>query len=95
MIDKLKTKWGVNNLNLFLIICTFALGGSLCGFLGRKTLGFLGLEKGNVFYWLGYITAMTLFWPLCVIIVSIVTGQFTFFKNYLKKIKAKLFGNRR
>jgi len=93
MLDKLKTKWGVNNLNLVLILCTFALGGSLCGFLGRKALGLIGLEKGEILYWPSYILAMTLLWPLCVISVSIVTGQFTFFKNYLKKIKTKLFGN--
>lgn len=93
MLNKLKTKWGVNNLNLFLILCTFAIGGSLCGFLGRQTLGLIGLEKGNVFYWPGYIIAMTLLWPLCVITVSIVTGQFTFFKNYLRKI-FKRFTNR-
>ncbi|MFN5848201.1 MAG: DUF6787 family protein [Chitinophagales bacterium] len=86
MLDKLKTKWGVNNLNLFLILCTFALGGSLCGFLGRKVLGLIGLGKGEILYWPSYIFAMTLLWPLCVISVSIVTGQFKFFKNYLKKI---------
>jgi hypothetical protein len=90
MLDKLKTKWGVNNLNLFLIICTFALGGSLCGFLGRQVLGFISLEKGNVFYWPSYILAMTILWPLCVISVSIITGQYTFFRNYLKKIFSRI-----
>lgn len=91
MLGRLKTKWGVNNLNLFLIICTFAIGGSLCGFLGRKALGFIGLTKGDLFYWPSYIIAMTILWPLCVITVSLLTGQFTFFKNYLKKIFKRFF----
>lgn len=93
MLNRLKTKWGVNNLNLFLILCTFAIGGSLCGFLGRKSLGLIGVDKSTSFYFPLYIIAMTLLWPLCVITVSIVTGQFTFFKNYLKKI-FKRFSNR-
>ena len=93
MLDKLKTKWGVNNLNLFLILCTFAIGGSLCGFLGRKFLLLVGLERGNLIYWIGYIVAMTLLWPFSVITISILTGQFSFFKNYLKKVFKKFTGN--
>jgi len=86
MFQKLKTKWGVNNLNLFLIICTFALGGSFCGFLGRKILTLIGIEKGSLVYIIGYIIAMTILWPFCVITISIFLGQYSFFKNYLKKI---------
>ena len=91
MLERLKTKWKVNNLNLFLILCTFAFGGSLCGFLGRKLLLLVELERGTVFYWISYIVAMTMLWPLCVITVSLLTGQFAFFKNYLKKIFKRFF----
>lgn len=86
MLNKLKQKWGVNNLNLFLIICTFACGGSLCGYLGRKILLIVGIEKGDWSYFPLYILAMTLLWPVCVISISILTRQYTFFKNYLAKI---------
>ncbi|MBL7788970.1 MAG: hypothetical protein JNL75_03960 [Chitinophagales bacterium] len=92
MLEKLKAKWGVNNLNLILILCTFAIGGSLCGFLGRKALGLLGCDKTTFFYWPAYILAMTILWPLCVITVSIFTGQFIFFRNYLKKIFKRFSG---
>lgn len=93
MFERLKTKWGVNNINLFLILCTFAIGGSLCGFLGRKLLILIGVEKGNVTYVIAYILAMTILWPFSVITVSMLTGQFKFFKNYLAKIFRK-FSNR-
>ena len=46
MFEKLKSRWKVNGINLALIITTFALGGSLCGFAGRRLLLFTGLEKG-------------------------------------------------
>jgi hypothetical protein len=94
MFDKLKLKWGVNNLNLFLIILTFAAGGSLCGRLARYILNYFQFEEnyGALFYWITYIVAMTILWPLCVISVSVITGQFTFFKNYLKKIFSRFSG---
>ncbi len=91
MFDKLKQRWGTNGLNLVLIIATFALGGSLCGYAGRKVLLLAGLEKG--FLWIIlYILLITLLWPVCVLIISIPLGQFSFFKRYLVKVWAKLSG---
>jgi formyltetrahydrofolate-dependent phosphoribosylglycinamide formyltransferase len=89
MLHRLKQRWKVNTLNLTLIICTFALGGSLCGYLARKLLAFSSLEKG-VFWVMSYILLMTILWPLCVLLISIPLGQFVFFKKYLFKIWARL-----
>lgn len=86
MFNRLKMKWGVDNLNLFLIICTFAFGGSLCGFLGKKILAFIGIEKASLGYVPAYLVTMTILWPISVITVSVFTGQFSFFKKYLAKI---------
>jgi uncharacterized membrane protein YwzB len=94
MLKKLQEKWKVGIGRLILIIITFALGGSLCGFLGRKLLGLTNMEKG--FLWvLLYILLVTILWPLCVIVISIPLGQFTFFKNYLKKVFSRISGRRK
>jgi len=85
MFKKLKQRWKVNNLNLFLVICTFAIGGSLCGWVGRKILLFTGLEKNGLWFFL-YILLITLLWPVCVLLVSIPLGQFRFFRNYITKV---------
>jgi formyltetrahydrofolate-dependent phosphoribosylglycinamide formyltransferase len=85
MFDKLKQRWNVNTTDLLLIICTFALGGSLCGFLGRRLLSATNIENEIVWVIL-YIIAITLLWPFCVLLISIFLGQFTFFKKYLVKI---------
>lgn len=90
MFDRLKEKWNVGPWDLFLILCTFAVGGSLSGYGGRKVLELIDLENG-VLYWALYFVVVTLLWPLCVISVSVLTGQFVFFKTYLKKI-GKRFG---
>jgi formyltetrahydrofolate-dependent phosphoribosylglycinamide formyltransferase len=93
MFQKLKQRWKVNGLNLALIITTFALGGSLCGYAGRKLLALTGLEKGTVWVII-YILLVTLLWPLAVLLVSIPLGQFRFFKNYISKIFGR-FGNKK
>ena len=93
MFKKLQEKWKVNGLNLLLIITTFAVGGSLCGFVGRKLLGLINVEKG-VLWFILYILLVTILWPIAVIIVSIPLGQFTFFKKYLQRVFAKLRGNK-
>lgn len=91
MLEKLKQRWGVNGINLLLIITTFALGGSLCGYGGRKLLLFAGLEKGALWIIL-YILLITLLWPVCVLLISIPLGQFKFFSRYISRIWGKIGG---
>jgi len=89
MLKQLQERWKVNNINLLLIICTFAIGGSLCGYAGRKILILTGIEKG--FLWgAAYIILVTLLWPMCVLLISIPFGQFSFFKKYLHKIVQRI-----
>jgi folate-dependent phosphoribosylglycinamide formyltransferase PurN len=49
------------------------------------------LEK-NAAYWLIYPLLLTILWPFSVILVSFVTGQFTFFKGYLGRMWGRLSG---
>ena len=93
MFKKLKAHWKVNGLNLLLIITTFALGGSLCGYAGRKILLITDLEKGVLWFVL-YIILITLLWPFCVLLISIPLGQFSFFRKYILKIWGKILGRK-
>jgi hypothetical protein len=93
MLKKLQQKWKVGIGRLVLIITTFALGGSLCGYAGRKLLGLTGMEKGVLWIVL-YVLLITILWPIAVILVSIPLGQFAFFKNYLKKVFARISGRK-
>ena len=93
MFEKLKQRWKVNGLNLVFIIITFALGGSLCGYTGRKILMMTGLEKGALWILL-YLLLITLLWPVCVLLISFPLGQFSFFKRYLVKVWRKISGRK-
>ena len=90
-INKLQQKWGVGPVQFWLIMTTFALGGSLSGYLNKQILNLVFLEK-NAAYWLIYPLLLTILWPFSVIFVSFLTGQFSFFKGYLGRIWGRLAG---
>ena len=78
-------------LQLFLILFTFATGGSPCGWLGRRILLLLNLHSG-ILWLLIYLVLITLLWPLCVLIISVLTGQFPFFSRYLERVFRSISG---
>lgn len=89
MFEKLQRKWKVSPTQLFLVLCTFAIGGSLTGLAGKKLMNFLGMEKG-VLWVVTYILLLTLIWPLMVLLVSVPFGQFRFFRNYLQRMGSRM-----
>src|SRR6476659_5603098 len=93
MFQKLQQKWRLNGWQLFLVLFTFAVGGRLCGFLSKKILSLTQLEKG-VAWVVIYIIIVTITWPLCVLAISLVTGQFIFFKKYISRIGLRLSGSK-
>lgn len=89
MFERLREKWKVNGLQLFLILCTFAIGGSLTGYAGRKLMNVLPVPQNWVWVVI-YIIVVTLIWPLAVLLVSILFGQYRFFTGYLKKLGRRM-----
>ena len=94
MLHRLKNKWQVSWFQFTLIFTTFALGGSLCGYLGRMLLSYANLDK-NLLFFILYVTVVTILWPFCVLAISIPFGQFSFFKRYLGRIKDKMVNKRK
>ena len=82
MFGKLGKKWKISGLKLALVISTFAIGGCLCGIIGKKVMVMLHISSP----WLWgavYIIMVSVLWPACILTVSIVLGQFSFFKAFL------------
>ena len=89
MFERLRKKWKVGGLQLALILITFAVGGSLTGFVGKKIMNLLNVQLD----WLWaiiYIVLVTVLWPMMVVIVSVLFGQYRFFMNYIRKIGQKM-----
>jgi len=91
MFSRLKEKWGLSWPRFILVFTTFALGGSLCGYTGKRLMALTSLEKGFLYYLL-YIVLVTIIWPACVLLVSIPMGQFPFFRNYLTRMWRRVNG---
>lgn len=89
MFEGLQKKWKVGGMQLFLILCTFAIGGSATGFVAKKVMNAISIHQD----WLWaiiYILLVTLIWPMMVLLISIPFGQFRFFSGYIKKLGAKM-----
>ena len=89
MFEKLRQKWKVNVFQLGLILCTFAIGGSLTGYAAKKIMNALSIEAD----WLWtviYILLVTIIWPAMVLIISLPFGQFRFFYNYTRKLGQRI-----
>jgi formyltetrahydrofolate-dependent phosphoribosylglycinamide formyltransferase len=94
MFQRLQKKWGVGPGRIALILVTFAVGGSLTGYAGKWIMSALGVTKA-AFYIPLYIIVITLVWPIMVLLVSVFTGQFIFFRKYLYKMKNRIWGKRK
>jgi len=89
MFEGLQKKWKVGGLQLALILCTFAIGGSATGFVGKKIMNALTIQQ-DWLWAIVYILLITILWPLAVVIVSIPFGQYPFFIRYIRKIGQKM-----
>ncbi len=88
MFKKLQSKWAVSPLQLVLVLITFAVGGSLSGVIARAIMSQFNISSKLIYLPL-YLFVVTLAWPICVLSVSIFTGQFSFFRKYLVKLGVK------
>jgi formyltetrahydrofolate-dependent phosphoribosylglycinamide formyltransferase len=89
MFERLQKKWKVSGIRLALILITFAVGGSLTGYVGKKLIGLLTIDQRWLWI-IVYIIIITILWPVAVLLVSIFTGQFSFFKKYLRKMGVRM-----
>ena len=93
MFEKLRQKWKVGGLQLALILLTFAIGGSLTGFVGKKIMNLLAISQ-DWLWAIVYILLITIIWPMMVLAVSIFFGQYRFFISYVRKLGQKILGRR-
>lgn len=89
MFDRLQKKWKVSGGQLFLILCTFAIGGSFTGFVAKKIMNVLSIQQDWIWA-IVYILLVTIIWPLAVLLISLPFGQFRFFARYIRKMSEKM-----
>ncbi len=90
MFDKLQKRWKVNGIQLFLILCVFAITGTLTAYISRQITIWLDIEKYSLVFWVLKISVLLFGYQVIILLVSIPFGQFSFFWNYEKKILRKM-----
>jgi energy-coupling factor transporter transmembrane protein EcfT len=97
MFEKLKAKWKVNGTQLFLILCTFAVTGTLTAWISRSITSWIGFTDQTHWGWKLLVRLIILIfgYQVIILIVSVFFGQFRFFWNYEKKILRWLSGRNR
>jgi hypothetical protein len=88
MFENLKKKWKVDNKQLILILCTFAVTGTLTAYISRSITTWVGFTD-ETFWGLKFILRLFILlfgYQVIILIVSFFFGQFRFFWNYEKKI---------
>ena len=91
MFEKLRKKWKVESGRQFaLILCTFAVTGSLTAWISREATDWVGLGAGDPWYLrlLLRLFILVFGYQFIILAVALCFGQFRFFWNYEKKILA-------
>ena len=92
MLNKLQQKWKVTGPQLILILCTFAVTGSLTAYISRSITSWVGFDESTAMAWkiLLRLSILVFGYQVIILIVSFFFGQFNFFWNYEKKILKRM-----
>lgn len=90
MFKWLRHHWKVNNRDLFLILCTFAITGTLTAYISRQITGWLDIEKYTFWWWALKVIVLVFGYQVIILIVGFFFGQFKFFWRYEKKILRRM-----
>ena len=86
MLNRLKKHWKVNNNHLILILCTFAITGTITAWLSKKVAEWLLFDKYGFAWWSSKVLVLIFGYQVIILIVGCCLGMFSFFWNYEKKI---------
>ena len=89
MLNKLKQHWEVQTKELILILCTFAITGTITAWLSKKIGEWLFLDKYGLSWWISKIVVLIFGYQVIILIVGFCFGMFSFFWKYEKKILAR------
>lgn len=92
MLENLKQRWKVGGVQLILILCVFAITGTLTAYISRYVTNWVGLTPESALWKRALLRGAVLIfgYQVIILLVSIPFGQFRFFWNYEKKILKRL-----
>jgi len=88
MFRKWQKKWRVGPRQLFLILCTFAVTGTLTAWISRQATLWSGMDEQTFWVWKIVLRLAVLIfgYQILILFVALLFGQFPFFWKYEQKI---------
>lgn len=80
----------MGGVQLFLILCVFAITGTLTAWITRQITSWLELENYSLSYWIMKLLVLFVGYQVLILLISIPFGQFAFFWKYEKKILRRM-----
>ncbi|HVG42815.1 MAG TPA: phosphoribosylglycinamide formyltransferase, partial [Chitinophagaceae bacterium] len=92
MLKTLQRKWKVSSKQLLLILCVFAITGSLTAYISKTITNWVGFTKHTFWFWKFLVRFGVLFFGYQAILLATaaIFGQFSFFWAFEKKMLQRL-----
>lgn len=91
---KLENKWIVEHKwEMIRIFIVFAITGTSSVFVSKPVMKVIGITKENLnifVYWFLYVIIGLIFYQIILITIAWVFGQYTFFRNFLKRLAKRM-----
>ena len=91
---RLEKKWIVDyKWEMIRIFTVFAITGSSSVFVSKPIMKVIGITKENLnvfFYWILYIIIGLVFYQILLITIAWIFGQYTFFRDFLKRLAKRI-----
>jgi formyltetrahydrofolate-dependent phosphoribosylglycinamide formyltransferase len=86
MLNRLKDHWKVKTTGLILILCTFAITGTITAWVSEKVAKWLLLDQFGFAWWVSNLIVFIFGYQVIILIVGYCFGMFSFFWKYEKRI---------
>jgi len=85
-------KWNVSKKDLVLILCVFAITGTTTSYITRVVTEWAGFTENTYWSWklLLRLSVLVFGYPLILLFVAFVLGQFSFFWRFEKKLLSRI-----
>ncbi len=86
MIKRLQEHWGINGIRFLMVMIVFAITGTLTAWISREITSWIPAGNYSLLWWVLKLIVFLIGYPLILIIIATLLGQFEFFWRFEKKL---------
>lgn len=90
MLKRLQEHWGINGIRFIMVMIVFAITGTLTAWVSREITTWIPASAYSALWWFLKSLVFIIGYPLILIIIATLLGQFAFFWKFEKKLLRRL-----